>query len=45
VSVTETPERLHASVPSGATGWTPDETKASLKTTEFWAMAGVIVRS
>jgi hypothetical protein len=37
----ETAERLRASRPSGSTR-TQDETKLSLKTTEFWAMVGLI---
>ena len=37
----ETAERLRTSAPAG-TRRTSDETKASFKTTEFWAMAGVI---
>jgi hypothetical protein len=41
MSATET-ERLHASAPTGVTRWTRDETKASLKTTEFWAMVGIV---
>ena len=38
----ETAERLRTRAPSSHTRATPDETKLSLKTTEFWAMAGVI---
>jgi hypothetical protein len=39
----ETTERAHASRPVNVGGRTFDETKLSLKTTEFWAMAGIIV--
>ena len=42
MAVTETSERLRASAPSTETRRTSDETKLSLKTTEFWAMGGVI---
>ena len=42
MAVTETSERLRASAPSIESRRTFDETKLSLKTTEFWAMAGVI---
>jgi hypothetical protein len=38
----DTAERGRASAPPSATRRTFGETKASLKTTEFWAMAGVI---
>ena len=38
----ETAERVRTSAPSSVTRRTSDETKASFKTTEFWAMAGVI---
>jgi hypothetical protein len=38
----ETAERLRTSAPAGVARGTPDETKPSFKTTEFWAMAGVI---
>jgi hypothetical protein len=41
MATVETAER-HASAPSRVTGRTSDETKLSLKTTEFWAMAGLI---
>jgi hypothetical protein len=37
----ETAERVRASGPASVTRRS-DETKASFKTTEFWAMAGVI---
>jgi hypothetical protein len=39
---TETAERLRTRAPSSETRRTSDETKLSLKTTEFWAMAGII---
>ena len=39
MAATETAGRRYASTTSSATA---DETKLSLKTTEFWAMAGVI---
>ena len=47
MAATETSERLRAGAPSRVTrsaheGSTQDETKLSLKTTEFWAMAGII---
>ena len=42
MAVSETSERLRASAPSSESRRTSDETKLSLKTTEFWAMAGVI---
>jgi hypothetical protein len=38
----ETAERLRTRAPSSLARPTSDETKHSLKTTEFWAMAGVI---
>jgi hypothetical protein len=38
----ETAERLRTRAPSRETRRTFDETKLSLKTTEFWAMAGII---
>ena len=41
MAATETGERLRASAPSRVTRSTQDETKLSLKTTEFWAMAAV----
>ena len=48
MAATETSERLRAGAPSRVTrsaheGSTQDETKLSLKTTEFWAMAGLIL--
>ena len=42
MAVTETSERLRVSAPSIESRRTSDETKHSLKTTEFWAMGGVI---
>ena len=42
MSTVETTERARARKPLGAAGRTSDETKLSLKTTEFWAMAGII---
>ena len=42
MAVTERSERLRASAPSTASRRTSDETKLSLKTTEFWAMGAVI---
>jgi len=42
MATTETAERLRASAPSRVTRQTHDETKLSLKTTEFWAMAGIV---
>jgi hypothetical protein len=42
MAATETAERRHMSAPSSATRRTSDETKLSLKTTEFWAMAGTL---
>ena len=47
MAATETSERLRAGAPSRVTrsthdGSTQDETKLSLKTTEFWAMVGLI---
>ena len=47
MAATETGERLRAGAPSRVTrsthdGSTQDETKLSLKTTEFWAMVGLI---
>jgi hypothetical protein len=39
----ETAERPHAIASSSPTRRTPDETKLSLKTTEFWAMLAIIV--
>jgi hypothetical protein len=42
MAVTENAERLRTKAPSSEARRTSDETKLSLKTTEFWAMAGVI---
>ena len=38
----ETTERARTKAPLNVSGRTSDETKLSLKTTEFWAMAGII---
>ena len=43
MATVETVDRSRTSAPSGVTRRVSDETKHSLKTTEFWAMAGVIV--
>jgi hypothetical protein len=48
MAVSNTAERLRASAPLNRAErtrdeTTPDETKLSFKTTEFWAMVGVIV--
>jgi hypothetical protein len=43
MAVTNPAERLRASAPSNRAERTQDETKLSLKTTEFWAMVGIIV--
>ena len=42
MAVPETSERLRMSAPSIESRRVSDETKLSFKTTEFWAMAGVI---
>ena len=42
MAATETAERLRTSASSSLTRPSHDETKLSLKTTEFWAMVGVI---
>jgi hypothetical protein len=42
MAATETAERSRTSGPSSPTRRTHDETKLSLKTTEFWAMLGII---
>jgi hypothetical protein len=42
MAATDTAERLRSSAPSSLTRRTQDETKLSLKTTEFWAMLGII---
>jgi len=39
----ETSERARTKAPAHVSDRTTDETKHSLKTTEFWAMAGLIV--
>jgi hypothetical protein len=43
MAVSNTAERLRASAPLNRSHPLQDETKLSLKTTEFWAMVGVIV--
>ena len=43
MAAVETFERGRTSAASSVTRRTSDETKHSLKTTEFWAMAGVIL--
>jgi hypothetical protein len=42
MAATETGERMRTHASSSDARLTRDETKLSLKTTEFWAMAGVI---
>jgi hypothetical protein len=42
MATVEPAERVRASAASSVTRRTPDETKPSFKTTEFWAMVGVI---
>jgi hypothetical protein len=42
MSTVETTERARARQPLSVAGRTSDETKLSLKTTEFWAMAAII---
>jgi hypothetical protein len=42
MAASETAERLRVRAPSSLSRPTSDETKHSLKTTEFWAMAGII---
>jgi hypothetical protein len=42
MAATETAERARTSASPSMTRRTSDETKLSLKTTEFWAMAGII---
>jgi hypothetical protein len=42
MAATETAERSRISAPSSQTRPIQDETKLSLKTTEFWAMLGII---
>jgi hypothetical protein len=43
MAVPETAERPRALAPTSLNRRTQDETKLSLKTTEFWAMLGIIV--
>jgi len=43
MATVETSERARRSAPLNVSGRTVDETKLSLKTTEFWAMAGIIL--
>jgi hypothetical protein len=43
MAVVETAERGRTSTPSSLTRRTSEETKPSLKTTEFWAMAVIIM--
>jgi hypothetical protein len=43
MATAERSERARARTPLNVGGRTFDETKLSLKTTEFWAMAGIIV--
>ena len=43
MAASETAERSRTTMPSGIARRTHDETKHSLKTTEFWAMLGIIV--
>jgi hypothetical protein len=43
MATVETTERARARTSSSVGGRTSDETKLSLKTTEFWAMVGIIV--
>jgi hypothetical protein len=42
MAATDTAERLRTSAPSSLARRTHDETKHSLKTTEFWAMVGIV---
>ena len=42
MAATDTAERVRTSAPFSPTRRTQDETKLSLKTTEFWAMLGII---
>jgi hypothetical protein len=42
MATVETTERARRSTPRNVSGRASDETKLSLKTTEFWAMAGII---
>ena len=43
MATVETGERVRTSARPSVIGRAADETKLSLKTTEFWAMAGLIV--
>jgi len=43
MAATESAERRRASAPANLARLTQDETKLSLKTTEFWAMVGVVL--
>jgi hypothetical protein len=43
MAVTDTAARLRTSAPQNRSHAVPDETKLSLKTTEFWAMVGIIL--
>ena len=43
MATVERTERARARTPLNVGGQASDETKLSLKTTEFWAMAGIIV--
>jgi hypothetical protein len=43
MATVERTERARARTPHNVGGRTFDETKLSLKTTEFWAMVGIIV--
>ena len=43
MATVETTERARRRTPLNVSGRASDETKLSLKTTEFWAMAGIIV--
>jgi hypothetical protein len=42
MATVETTERARTRTPLNVSGRTSNETKLSLKTTEFWAMAGII---
>jgi hypothetical protein len=42
MATVETTDRARKSTPLDVSGRASDETKLSLKTTEFWAMAGII---
>jgi hypothetical protein len=43
MATVESSERARTRTPVDVSGRVSDETKLSLKTTEFWAMAGIIV--